>query len=118
MKTVITVGVYDMLHIGHILLFKKAKELGDRLIVAVQDENVILKYKPQAKMIYTTEERCYMVSLSIKMLIRIFQMWILMFLPKVLIRYTKDSRGQSSGVWKMTRRLWLFPVQKAFHPHY
>ena len=62
MKTVITVGVYDMLHIGHILLFKKAKELGDRLIVAVQDENVILKYKPQAKMIYTTEERCYMVS--------------------------------------------------------
>ena len=62
MKTVITVGVYDMLHIWHILLFKKAKELGDRLIVAVQDENVILKYKPQAKMIYTTEERCYMVS--------------------------------------------------------
>ena len=51
-----------MLHIGHILLFKKAKELGDKLIVAVQDESVILKYKPQAKMEYTTEERCYMVS--------------------------------------------------------
>lgn len=62
MKTVLTVGVYDMLHIGHILLFKKAKELGNRLIVAVQDESVILKYKPQAKMIYSTEERCYMVS--------------------------------------------------------
>jgi len=62
MKTVVTFGVYDMLHIGHILLFKKAKELGDRLIVAVQDESVILKYKPQAKMVYTTEERCYMVS--------------------------------------------------------
>jgi glycerol-3-phosphate cytidylyltransferase len=62
MKTILTVGVYDMLHIGHILLFKKAKELGDRLVVAVQDESVILKYKPQAKMIYSTEERCYMVS--------------------------------------------------------
>ena len=62
MKTVVTFGVYDMLHIGHILLFKKAKELGDKLIVAVQDESVILKYKPQAKMVYTTEERCYMVS--------------------------------------------------------
>ena len=62
MKTVLTVGVYDMLHIGHILLFKKAKELGDRLVVAVQDESVILKYKPQAKMVYSTEERCYMVS--------------------------------------------------------
>lgn len=62
MKTVVTFGVYDMLHIGHILLFKKAKEIGDRLIVAVQDESVILKYKPQANMVYTTEERCYMVS--------------------------------------------------------
>ena len=62
MKTVFTVGVYDMLHIGHILLFKKAKELGDRLVVAVQDGDRILKYKPGTKMIYSTEERRYMVS--------------------------------------------------------
>ncbi len=62
MKTILTVGVYDMLHIGHILLFKRAKELGDRLIVAVQDSDVILKYKPGTRMVYTTEERMYMVS--------------------------------------------------------
>ena len=62
MKKVLTVGVYDMLHIGHILLFKKAKELGDGLIVAVQDGDVVLKYKPNTNMIYTTEERQYMVS--------------------------------------------------------
>lgn len=61
-KTILTVGVYDMLHIGHILLFKRAKELGDKLIVAIQDSDVILKYKPGTKMIYTTEERMYMVS--------------------------------------------------------
>ena len=61
-KTILTVGVYDMLHIGHILLFKRAKELGDKLIVAVQDSDVILKYKPNTKMVYTTEERMYMVS--------------------------------------------------------
>ena len=65
MKTVLTVGVYDMLHIGHILLFKRAKELGNKLIVAVQDSDVILKYKPGTKMVYSTEERMYMVS-SIK----------------------------------------------------
>ena len=51
-----------MLHIGHILLFKHAKELGDRLIVAVQDGDYILKYKPGTQMVYTTEERMYMVS--------------------------------------------------------
>ena len=62
MKTILTVGVYDMLHIGHILLFKRAKDLGDRLIVAVQDSDVILKYKPGTRMVYTTEERMYMVS--------------------------------------------------------
>ena len=61
-RTILTVGVYDMLHIGHILLFKRAKELGDKLIVAVQDSDVILKYKPGTRMVYTTEERMYMVS--------------------------------------------------------
>lgn len=62
MKTIVTFGVYDMLHIGHILLFKRAKELGDKLIVAVQDGDVILKYKPETNIVYTTEERLYMVS--------------------------------------------------------
>ena len=46
MKKILTFGVYDMLHIGHMLLFKRAKELGDYLIVAVQDGECILKYKP------------------------------------------------------------------------
>lgn len=59
---VLTFGVYDMLHIGHMLLFKNAKELGTKLIVAVQDGDCILKYKPGTNMIYTTEERLYMVS--------------------------------------------------------
>lgn len=66
MKTILTVGVYDMLHIGHILLFKHAKELfpeGEcKLVVAVQDGNYIQKYKPEARMVYTTEERMFMVS--------------------------------------------------------
>ena len=62
MKTDLTFGVFDMLHIGHILLFKRAKELGDRLIVAVQDGDYILKYKPGTNMVYTTKERLYMVS--------------------------------------------------------
>ena len=61
-KTVLTFGVYDMMHIGHILLFKRAKERGDRLIVAVQDGDYILKYKPNTRIIYTTEERLYMIS--------------------------------------------------------
>ena len=62
MKKVLTFGVYDMLHIGHMLLFKRAKELGNYLIVAVQDGECILKYKPGTEMVYSTDERLYMVS--------------------------------------------------------
>lgn len=65
MKTVLTFGVYDVLHIGHVLLFKRAKELGDRLVVAVQADEVVKKYKPEVTPVYTTEERVFMVS-SIK----------------------------------------------------
>ena len=62
MRKILTFGVYDMLHIGHMLLFKRAKALGDYLIVAVQDGECILKYKPGTEMVYTTDERLYMVS--------------------------------------------------------
>lgn len=62
MKTVFTVGVYDLLHIGHIQLFRRARALGDALIVAVQDSDVVIKYKPEANLVYSTEERMYMVK--------------------------------------------------------
>lgn len=62
MKTVFTVGVYDLLHIGHIQLFRRARALGDALIVAVQDSDVVIKYKPEANLVYSTEERIYMVK--------------------------------------------------------
>ena len=66
MKTILTFGVYDMLHIGHILLFEHIKEQfpGEecRLVVAVQDGDSILKYKPGTRMVYSTQERMYMVS--------------------------------------------------------
>lgn len=38
MKRVITYGTFDLLHYGHINLFKRAKKLGDYLIVAVSTD--------------------------------------------------------------------------------
>lgn len=61
-KKVLTVGVYDLIHKGHVELFRRAKGLGDYLIVAVQDSGFILKYKPQAKVLNSTQERMYMVQ--------------------------------------------------------
>lgn len=65
MRKVLTVGVFDYFHYGHLMLFKHAKELGDILIVAVQEDNSILKYKPNAHMLYSEEQRIEMIS-SIK----------------------------------------------------
>lgn len=64
MKKILTVGVYDLIHIGHVNLFKKAKNIiGEgNLIVAVQESDVVLKYKPNSKLVYSTEERMYMVK--------------------------------------------------------
>ena len=62
MKKVVTFGVYDYFHLGHLRLFTAAKELGDYLIVAVQDGNYILKTKPNAKVMYTTDQRKELVS--------------------------------------------------------
>jgi glycerol-3-phosphate cytidylyltransferase len=61
-KKVITFGVFDYFHLGHLRLFKQCKKHGDYLIVAVQDGDFILKYKPDAKVMYSTEERVEMIS--------------------------------------------------------
>ncbi|MGM0607775.1 MAG: glycerol-3-phosphate cytidylyltransferase [Candidatus Muiribacteriota bacterium] len=38
MKKVITYGTYDLLHVGHIRLLKRAKELGDYLVVGLSTD--------------------------------------------------------------------------------
>ena len=62
MVKVLTVGVYDFFHIGHLNLFERARAHGDYLIVAVQDTDYILKYKPDADLMYSLEDRMRLVS--------------------------------------------------------
>lgn len=57
MSKILTFGVYDYFHLGHLRLFEQCKQYADYLIVAVQDGDQILKYKPQANILYSTEER-------------------------------------------------------------
>ena len=62
MKKVITFGVFDYFHLGHLRLFKQAKEYGDYLVVAVQDGECTKMYKPDQRLFYTTEERMELVG--------------------------------------------------------
>ena len=43
MKRVITYGTFDLLHYGHINLLKRAKDLGDYLIVALSTDEFNLQ---------------------------------------------------------------------------
>src|SRR3546814_18186367 len=46
MRTIITYGTFDILHIGHINLLRRARALGDRLVVGLStDEFNRVKHK-------------------------------------------------------------------------
>ena len=51
MKRVITYGTFDLLHYGHINLLKRAKALGDYLIVAVSTDE-FTRLKKDKKWVY------------------------------------------------------------------
>ncbi|RZI00135.1 glycerol-3-phosphate cytidylyltransferase [Staphylococcus condimenti] len=60
MKRVITYGTYDLLHYGHIELLRRAREMGDYLIVALSsDEFNRIKNK---KSYYSYEQRKMMLE--------------------------------------------------------
>ena len=56
MKKVITYGTFDLLHYGHINLLKRAKALGDYLVVAVSTDEFNWNEKSK-KCYFTYEER-------------------------------------------------------------
>ncbi len=62
MDKILTFGVYDYFHLGHLRLFKQCKEHADYLIVAVQNGSYIKKFKPEAIILYSTEERKEIIS--------------------------------------------------------
>lgn len=61
MIKVITFGVFDYFHLGHLRLFTKCKEHGDYLIVAVHDDKHVKINKPECVLYYTQEERLELV---------------------------------------------------------
>tara|TARA_R110002012_G_scaffold269621_1_gene453732 strand:- start:973 stop:1368 length:396 start_codon:yes stop_codon:yes gene_type:complete len=54
-------GCFDVLHRGHIELFKYAKSLGDFLIVGIDDDDRIKSFKGENRPINTLQDRAEML---------------------------------------------------------
>lgn len=60
-KTVLVGGCFDLLHYGHYTFLKKAKEVGDYLMVALESDEFIVKQKKR-KPVHSQRERAEILS--------------------------------------------------------
>lgn len=61
-KIVMTNGCFDMLHVGHVDYLEKAKALGHRLIVAVNDDDSVRRLKGNTRPLNSTPARMKVLS--------------------------------------------------------
>lgn len=61
LKIVLTMGSFDMLHIGHCRYLKEAKELGDVLVVGVDTDAKVKARKGESRPVVPGEERYEML---------------------------------------------------------
>lgn len=61
-KIVLTIGSWDLLHIGHVRYLRLAKEYGDALVVGVDSDRGIKSYKGDLRPVVPEHERAEMLS--------------------------------------------------------
>src|SRR5215213_3926182 len=61
-RVVLTNGVFDLLHTGHLFYLKKARELGDALIIALNSDASVRALKGPNRPVQTEEQRAYALA--------------------------------------------------------
>ncbi len=61
-RIVLTIGSWDLLHIGHLRYLLRAKEQGDVLVVGVDSDRGVKLYKGELRPVIPQDERCEMLS--------------------------------------------------------
>ncbi len=91
-KIVFTNGCFDLLHVGHVRLLRKAKRLGDILIVGLNNDSSARKIKGVERPVIPQDERAEVVSaLEMVDYVTLFeetdpQRLISLLLPDVLVK--------------------------------
>lgn len=87
-KVVFTNGCFDLLHAGHIAYLKKAKALGDKLIVAINSDASIKRLKGESRPVSPQESRVEVLA-ALR-----FVDWVIVFdedTPENLLRLLEPS---------------------------
>ena len=58
-RVVLTNGVFDLLHTGHLYYLKKARELGDALMIALNADASVRALKGPTRPVQSEEQRAY-----------------------------------------------------------
>lgn len=61
-KVILTNGCFDLLHVGHIRYLHGAKELGGRLVVAINSDESVRKLKGTGRPLMPEDERAEIVA--------------------------------------------------------
>lgn len=60
MRSVLTIGTFDVPHVGHAYLLRQCERLGDELTVGINTDNFVKRFK--APPLYTWHERSFMIG--------------------------------------------------------
>lgn len=122
-RIVFTNGCYDLLHVGHIKLLERAKQQGDKLIVAINSDDSVRRLKGPARPMVGEQERArVLAALSAIDAVVIFNEStpleiILAIRPDVLVKgadYTEDTVVGAPEVCSWGGRVCLVPLVEGF----
>ena len=85
LRTVITFGTFDVLHVGHIRVLDRARALGDRLVVGVSADQLNISKKGRAP-VFSQEERLEIVG-SLRVVDEVFVEESLELKREYVLRY-------------------------------
>src|SRR5579863_4735426 len=61
-RIVLANGNFDLLHVGHVRYLRGAKELGGKLVVAINSDESVRKLKGEGRPVMPAEERAEIVA--------------------------------------------------------
>lgn len=61
-RLVVATGAFDLLHVGHLRFLEAARQLGDQLVVGVESDARVRRWKGPRRPILSQEDRCELVA--------------------------------------------------------